>query len=198
MCGIAVGNDQVAAGDGSGYEECTGLDTVGIDAVLDAVQPGDSLNADGWRSCAFNMRSHGDEHGGQVGDFGFTGTVLEERFAFGEDSGHEQIFGTGDGDLVEDDVRAFEAFGAGFKITVLLGDHGAHFFKALQMQVDGAAANGAASGHSDARHAAACDQRTENEGAGAHGFDDFVLGDGVGESLATDGGAVLCASVAKL
>ena len=137
-----------------------------------------------------NLRAHGGEQGGEVGDFRLAGAVLHEGFAVGEDGGHEQVFSAGDGDLVEDDVRAVETVGAGFEVAVLLGDDGAHFFEALDVQVDGAAADGAAAGHGDAGHAGAGDERAEDERAGAHGLDDLVLGDGIGEGAAIDGDAV--------
>jgi hypothetical protein len=129
--GVAAVDVEVAAGDGSGDEEGSGFDAVGVDAMARAVEFGDALNADGGGACAFDLCAHGDEQGGEVGDFGLAGAVFEEGFAFGEDGGHEEVFGAGDGDLVEDDVRAFEAVGAGFEVAVLLGDGGAHGFEAL-------------------------------------------------------------------
>ena len=66
------------------------------------------------------------------------------------------------------------------------------------MEVDGAAADGAAAGHGDAGDAGARDERAEHERAGAHGLDDLVLGDGVGQDAALDAGAVLGAAVAEL
>ena len=81
---------------------------------------------------------------------------------------------------------------------MVLGDGGAHGFEALDVEVDGAAADGAAAGHGDAGDAGAGDERAEDERAGAHGLDDLVLGDGVGEDGALDAGAVLGAAVAEL
>jgi hypothetical protein len=196
--GVAAVDVEVAAGDGAGDEEGAGLDAVGVDAVARAVEFGDALDADGGGAGAFDLRAHGDEQGGEVGDFGLAGAVFEEGFAVGEDGGHQQVFGAGDGDLVEDDVRAFEAVGAGFEVAVVLGDGRAHGFEALDVQVDGAAADGAAAGHGDAGDAGAGDERAEDERAGAHGLDDLVLGDGVGEDGALDAGAVLGAAVAEL
>ena len=92
----------------------------------------------------------------------------------------------------------WRAVGAGFEVAVVLGDGGTHSFEALDVQVDGTAADGASAGHGDARDAGAGDERAEDEGAGAHGFDDLVLGDGVGEDGAADAGAVLGAAVAKI
>jgi len=45
---------------------------------------------------------------GEIGDFGLAGAVLEDGLSVGEGCGHEEVFGAGDGDLVEDDVRAVE------------------------------------------------------------------------------------------
>ena len=100
---------EVAAGDGRGDEEGAGLDAVGIDAVARAVESGDSLDADGGGACAFDLCAHGVEQGGEVTDFGLAGAVLEEGLAVGERGGHEEVFRAGDGDLVEDDVRAAQA-----------------------------------------------------------------------------------------
>ena len=83
------------------------LHTVGIDAVMRAVKLGDAVDVDGGRSSAFDLRSHGNEEGGEIADFGLASAVFHQGFAFGE-GGHEQIFSAGDGDFVEDDVRAFE------------------------------------------------------------------------------------------
>ena len=109
VAGVAAVDVEVAAGDGAGDEEGAGFDAVGVDAVARAVELGDALDADGGGAGAFDLCAHGDEQGGEVGDFGLAGAVLEEGFAVGEGGGHEEVFGAGDGDLVEDDVRAFEA-----------------------------------------------------------------------------------------
>ena len=187
-----------AACDGSGDEEGAGLDAIGVDAVAGAVELGYSLDLDGGGACAFDFGSHGDEEGGEVGDLGLAGTVLEDGFAVGEGGGHEQVFGAGDGDLVEDDVRALEAIGLGFEVAVVVSDGGSHGFETLDVEVDGASADGAAAGHGDAGDAGAGDERPEDERGGAHGLDDLVLGDGVGQDGALDGGAVLGAAVAEL
>ena len=193
---VAVGDDEVAAGDGAGDEEGARLDAIGIDAVARAVEAGYALDGDGGGACSLNVRAHGGEQRGEVGDFRLAGAVFHHGFALGQNGGHEQVLSAGDGDLVEDQVRAAEAVGAGFKVAVLLGDDGAHFFQALDVQVDGPAADGAAAGHGDARHAGAGHQRAQHQGTGAHGFHDFVAGDGIGERAATDGDAIVGAAFA--
>jgi hypothetical protein len=48
---------------------------------------------------------------GQVGHFGLAGAVLEDGLALGQHRRHQHVFRAGDGDLVEDDVRALQAIG---------------------------------------------------------------------------------------
>ena len=163
-----------------------------------AVEFFDALHTDGGSACAFDLRAHSDEEGGEVGDFGFAGAVFEEGFALGEDGGHEQVFGSGDGDLVEDDVRALEALGSGLDVSVFVSDDRAHGFEAFDVEVDGTATDCAASGHGDAGEPGSGDQRPEHQRRGAHGLDDLEYSGGVGEDAAGDGGAMLGAAVAQL
>ena len=81
--------------------------------------------------------------------------------------------------------------GAGFEVAVLLGDVGAHFFKSLDVEIDGTTADGATAGHGHARHSSASDERAKDERTGAHGFDDFVFSFGTGESAEIDAGDVV-------
>ena len=136
------------------------------------------MHADGRRARALDLRAHGGEQRGQVDDLGLARAVLHQRFALGQHRGHQQVFGAGDGDLVEDQMRAVQALGARLKIAVLLRDHRAHLLQALDVQIDGTAADGAAAGHGHARHAGARNQRAQHQRAGAHGLDDFVRATG--------------------
>ena len=67
------------------------------------------LDADGGRARAFDVCAHGVEQRGEVGDFGLAGAVLHHGFAFGKRGGHEQVFGAGDGNFVEDNFGALKA-----------------------------------------------------------------------------------------
>ena len=174
MSRVAVGDDQVAAGDGAGDQKGSRLDAVGIDAVARAVQAGHALHADGRCARALDLRAHGGEQRGQVGDLRLARAVLHQRFALGQHGGHQQIFGAGDGDLVEDQMRAAQALRAGLEIAVLLRDGRAHLLQALDVQIDGPAADGASAGHGHARHAGAGHQRAQHQRAGAHGLHDLV------------------------
>ena len=59
---------------------------------------------------------------------------------FGENGGHENVFGAGDGDAVKVNVAADEAVGGlGFDIAVRLFDGGAEVFERGDVHVDGTA-----------------------------------------------------------
>ena len=64
---------------------------------------------------------------------------------------------------------------------MLLGDGGAHGLQAFDVQVDGAAADGAPAGHGYPGDAGARDQRPEHQGAGPHGLHNLILCDRVRE-----------------
>ncbi len=103
MGGIASGDVEIAAGDGPGDDECGGFDAIGDDAVLRAFQLAHAFYTDGGGAGALDFGSHLVEQGGEIGDFGFARAVLKNGFAFGQRGGHEQVFGAGDGNFVEDD-----------------------------------------------------------------------------------------------
>ena len=140
----------------------------------------------------------GGEQGGEVGDLGFAGAVLKKASspsartaAISRSSVPVTVI------LSKDDVRALEAFGAGLDVAVLVADLRAHALKPLDVQVDGPAADGAASGHGDAGEAGASDEGSEDQRRSAHGLHDLVLRRWIGEDAARDRGAVLSASIAE-
>ncbi len=53
---------------------------------------------------------------------GSRGAILHQRVALGEHGGHQQVFCSGDSDLVEDDMRAAQAVRARLKVAMLLLD----------------------------------------------------------------------------
>ena len=138
MRGFASGNVEIASGHGAGDDERAGFDAVGNDSVLGTIQLAHAFHADGGRAGAFDLGSHFVEQIGEIGDFGLARAILQNRLAFGQCRGHQQVFGAGDGDFVEDNFRAFEAVGAGFDVAVFLRDLRAQLFEALDVEIDGA------------------------------------------------------------
>ncbi len=105
----AVGDGQIAAGDGAGDEESAGFDAVGDDGVLGAVQFLHAANVQRGSAVARDAGSHLTKHDDEVADFRLAGGIFQNGFAIGERGGHQNIFGSGDGDFFKDDVRAFQA-----------------------------------------------------------------------------------------
>ena len=143
---IASRNVEIATGHSAGDDEGSRFDAVGNDAVLRTVQFTYTLNADGGRACAFNLRSHFVEQVGKIGDLGFARAVLQNSLAFGEGRGHQQVFCAGDRNFVENNFRAFEALGRGFDVSMFLCNLRAKAFKSFDVQVDRSSANRAAAG----------------------------------------------------
>ena len=155
VLGVAIGDGEVAAGDGAGHQEGPRFDAVGNDAVLGAVQLRHALNANDGCAGAVDLGAHCGEQVGQVDHFGLAGGIAQHGFALGQDRGHHQVFGAGDGDAVEVDGGAAQAIGRfGFDVAVRLVDARAQLFQAEDVQVDGAGADGASAGKRNARAAA--------------------------------------------
>ena len=110
MRGIAVGHDQVAAGNRARNQKRSRLNAIGTDAVTarraacsrraressPCPRPQSSRP---WQSAARPDRTTS----GSRAQFSISG------FAVGQHRGHEQIFSAGDGDLVEDQMCAAQA-----------------------------------------------------------------------------------------
>ena len=64
---------EVSIGDGGGHHKGTGLDAIGNDAMLGAMQRFDALDVDLWGALPGDSRPAGVEVVGEVNDFGFAG-----------------------------------------------------------------------------------------------------------------------------
>ncbi len=106
-----------------------------------------AADTDGRGTRSFDGSAHRGEKAGQIDDFGLTGGVVDDGFALGEDSGHQDVLRTGDGDAIEVDDAAAEAVGgSGFDVAMFLAKFGSKVFEGGDVKVDGARADGAASG----------------------------------------------------
>ena len=157
----------------------------------------DALHVNGRSAGAFDLRSHLVQQVGEVGDFGLAGAVPQHGFALGQSGCHEQIFGAGDRDLVEYNFAALEAVGAGFDVSVLLRDFRAQQFQSLDVQIDGAGADGTAARKRDTGPAAPRHQRPQDQRRRAHLLDQFVGGFGSGQIAGANRGAMLRPSVTQ-
>ena len=126
------------------------------------------------RARAFDLRAHFDQQFGEIGDFRLERAIFENGFAFGQHRRGENIFRAGHGDFREAESGAAQTLGARFHVAVLDVNFRAEFFERLNVQVDGARADGAAAGKRNARVAEARHERAEREHRSAHRFHEFV------------------------
>ena len=127
-CGVA--QHHFAAGHRHRAEEGTGFDAVGYYAVFAAVQFFHAFNRHHWGADAADFGAHFHQTFGQIDYFRLDGAVFQYGGAFGQSGGHQQVFGTADGNKIHHHARAFE-FAFGFYITVFDGDFGTHRFQAF-------------------------------------------------------------------
>ncbi len=173
---------KIAVGDGACDEERAGFDAIGDDGMGGAMKLGYAANAKRRGFVTLNVGAHFAEKMDEVGDFWFAGAIFEDGFTVGECGGHQNIFGAGDGNFVEDDVRAVETSAIRnfcLDVTVFGSDLRAHLFEGGEMEIDWASANSAAAGKGNMSYAGAGDGGAENQDGSPHGFDEFVGGDGV-------------------
>ncbi len=130
MIGAGAAQRHVAACRCDGAQEGAGLDAVGNDRMRPGrgMQPLHALNADTVSAVAFDAGAHGDQHFGQIGDFGLLRGIFQDGLAAGQRGGHQQVFGAGDRHHVGGDAgTAQSAFrSAGDDVAVLDADVGPH------------------------------------------------------------------------
>ena len=99
---LATGNREIAAGERAGNHKRSGFDAIGNDAMPRAVQLVDAADANRMRARALNLRAHLVEQRRQVNHLRLARAILQDGLAFGQGRGHQQIFGSGDGNFLED------------------------------------------------------------------------------------------------
>ena len=158
----------------AGQTDGTGIaarfDTVRHDSVGCAMQTVDTFNDKLFGTNALNMRAHGDQQVAQVDNFRLPRGVFKDAGALGADGRHQRIFGCPDRDDREHDGPARQAatLGAGCHVTSGRFNLCAKGFECLQMQIDRAVANGAATWQRHSRFPRTGQQRPKDEDGGAH------------------------------
>ena len=109
MLGASAAHEDVAASDRGRHQERAGLDAIGDDREVHAVQPRRAADADDRLAGAAHLRAHGAQGGAEIGDLRLTGGVLDDRLALGERRHHHQVLGGADRGQIEMDARAAKA-----------------------------------------------------------------------------------------
>ena len=168
----------VATGGRDRAQEGARFNAVGHHAVRSTMQRGDTLDVDAAGAVAFDLRAHGNQQLGQVGNLGFLRRVFQHGFALGQGGGHEEVFSARDGHHVGSDACALQTCAAVFQarhhVALLDINDRAHGLQAFDVLVHGAGANGATARQGHLGVAKARQQRTQRQHRGAHGFHQFI------------------------
>ena len=119
MVRAAFSDIQVTIRQSSGNDERGRFNTVGDNPVFCAVELVNAFDAD--RRCpgSLDLCAHLVEQFGEIGHFRFASAILDDRLAFGQRSCHQQVFGSCDGDLVEDNLRSLEPVSGSLYVSML-------------------------------------------------------------------------------
>ena len=96
----------------------------------------DPLDLDRRRAGAHDHGPHPVEEGGQVGDLGLPGRVLDHRRALGQHRGQQQVLRRADARELEHDARPEQLVGPGLDVAVVESELRAHLLEAGQVHVD--------------------------------------------------------------
>src|SRR5690606_32875839 len=134
-----------------------------------AMQPLNAFDGERAGADAGNPRAHGNQAFGDIGDFGFAGSVLDDSRALGQGGGHQDGVGGSNRHLREDDGGADQAAAGrpGNDIALIDIDLGAERLEPEQEQINRPGANGAAAGQRDAGFVAARQKGTDHPETGA-------------------------------
>ena len=93
VVGARPDEGDLAAGDAQRGEEGRRLDAIGDHGVLGRVQLLDTLDLHGRAAGAQHLGAHAVQEGGQIGDLGLAGRVVDDRRALGQHGGHQRVLG---------------------------------------------------------------------------------------------------------
>ena len=168
--------DELSAGHAQGGEERRRLEPVGDHLVVDRVERRHPVDGDGAGPGAQDVGPHPVEEGGQVGQLGLLGRVLDDGGALGQHRGHQRVLGRPDARELQDDPCPAQAVGPGLDEAVLGVELDAEAAQRAQVPVDGALAEVVASGHRHLGPAQAGHERAEDHDRGPHGLHQLVGG----------------------
>ena len=104
--GIAVSDFQFAFRDCGRSDESSGFDSIGNDRVLRATETFDARNLNRRRARATHARAHFVEQFRKISYFRFARGIVNRGNSTSERRRHHQVFGAGDGNLIEADFCA--------------------------------------------------------------------------------------------
>ena len=156
MLADGVLNVDVAAGHRRRHHVRPRLNTVGNDRISGADKLRHPLDLDDIRPRAANICAHNVEIIGEIDNFRLLRRILQHRLPFGHGGRHNNILRRPNARKIEVDTRPFQAFRRlGVDVAVPDLNVRTQCFKAFQMKIDGARADGAAARQGNFRPPAA-------------------------------------------
>ena len=158
------------AGDGGRDGEGLGLEAVAHDAMLDAAQPIDALDADAPVRTALDVRAHAAQHRDEVVDLRLQRRVVDGRRPSREGGGEQDVLGAHDRHDREVDMGAAQPVGRGRGVVVAVAvlDRGAQLLERGDVEVDRPAADAVTARVRKDDASEAREHRPEEDEAGAH------------------------------
>ena len=167
MAWFAIADRDGAAADRRGERKGPGFDAVGNDREVRAVEFVDTVDLDGVRPRAMDVRAHLAKHRGEADHFGLGGGVNDAGMTIGAGGGEEQIFGAEDAGILEHDARAAQ-LGGGRDVAAVFHAHvGAQFAEAAQVNVERALADRVSARHGADGATVAGEHRAHDQEGGA-------------------------------
>src|SRR5690606_34757381 len=185
---VEAGADEadLALRDGRGHGEHAGVEPVGHDGVLDGVQLVHALDGDEPGAATADLRAHLGEHVDHVEDLGLQRRVLDDRGALGQGGGHDEVLGAGVRGGVEVEGGAGQPGRLDVDDRLALVDDRAQALVAEAVEVEVAAAEGAAADALDDGLAEAVHQRGGEQHRPAEPAGDLGGQHGAGEAGGVD------------
>ena len=106
MVETGAGQRELTARGGQRRQERGRFDAIGNCSVLDRYQFVDTIDSDGRRARADDLRTHAVEEGREICDLGFARGVVDHGRAFGAHRSHQDVFGRTDTRELEQDSGA--------------------------------------------------------------------------------------------
>ena len=146
MLGDYILYSHIPLGYGGGKHKRPRLDLIRDNGILRSVEPGNSFDADHIRSRSLNIRTHAVQKIGQIHHMRLLGGILNDGHAFCHGSCHHHIDGCSHTDHIHINMASCQTLRRGSDQSMPDGHIGSQRPKALDMLINGTAANVAAPG----------------------------------------------------
>ena len=187
MLGNDILNQNLTTSRSHGSHVGAGFDLVGDNGIASALELLHAADLDHIGTRTHDVGTHGVEEIGQIHDMRLLGGILDDGHALGQGGGQHDVHGCAHGNNIQIDLTALEPSTGHIGVDQAVFDLylSAHGLKALDVLVDGTAAQVAAAGGRHLRPAKAAQQSAHQIVAGAD-----LTGQLVGDGLILNTGTI--------